>query len=90
MTWKEEFTRIYLDDKGEFKKKTRNGIIFLSIGLSLIIFSIFIPSKALIVPATVASIAVSIVLYKNSRIKKDSKTMIDDTLKRIDDPDKYT
>ena len=90
MTWKENFTRIYLDEKGEFKKKTRSGIIILCIGLGLIIFSIFIPGKALIIPATAVCIAVSITLYKNSRTKKDDKIMVDDTLKRVDDPDKYT
>ena len=90
MTWREDFTRIYLDEKGEFKKKTRNGIIILSIGLGLIIFSLFIPSKALIIPATAVCIVVSITLYRNSKTKKDDKIMIDDILKRVDDSDKYT
>lgn len=90
MTWKESFIETYLDEKGRFKKATRNGIIILSIGLALIIFSIFIPSKALILPATGICIAIVITLYKNRNTKKDDKILIDDTLKRIDDPDKYT
>ena len=90
MTWKEDFIEIYLDEKGKFKKKTRNGIIILSVGVALIIFSLFIPSKSLIIPATVICIAVSITLYKNRNVKKDDKKMLDDTLKRVDDPDKYT
>jgi membrane-bound ClpP family serine protease len=89
MTLKEDFTRIYLDAKDEFKKKTRNGIIILSIGIGLIIFSIFVPGKALIIPATAVCIVVSITLYRNSRTKKDEKIMIDETLKRTDNPDKY-
>jgi hypothetical protein len=90
VTWKENFTQIYIDEKGEFKKKTRNGIIILCIGLTLIIFSIIVPGKALILPATAVCITISIILYKNRNIKKDDKIRVNDTLKRLDDPDKYT
>jgi hypothetical protein len=90
MTWKESFTKIYLDEKGRYKKAARNGVIILCIGVGLIIFSIYVPGKGLIIPATAVCIAVSITLYKNSRTKKDDKIMVDDTLKRIDDPDKFT
>ena len=90
MTWEESLIETYLDEKGRFKKATRNRIIILSIGLALIIFSIFIPSKALIVPATGICIAIVITLYKNRNIKKDNEISIDDTLKKIDDPHKFT
>ena len=39
MTWKEIVTQLYLDEKGNYKKATRNGIVILSISLALIIFS---------------------------------------------------
>jgi hypothetical protein len=90
MTWKEDFIRIYIDEKDKYKKAIRNGIIILCIGLGLIIFSTFIPSKALILPATVVCVTVSIIFYKNRKTKKDDKILLDDTLKRVDDPEKFT
>jgi len=90
MTWKEDFTRIYFDEKGKYRNATRNGIIILCMALGLIIFSTFIPSKALILPATVMCIAVLVTLYKNRKTKKDDKIWLDDNLKRVDDPDKFT
>jgi hypothetical protein len=90
MKWKENFIKSYLDEKGKYKKATRNGIIILTISLALILFSIMIPGKGLIIPATAVCVAISITLYKNRNTKKDDKILIDDSLKRVDDPDKYT
>jgi len=90
MIWETSLIQIYLDEKSKYNKATRNGIIIFSICLGLIIFSMLIPSKALIVPATAVCISILITLYRNSKTKKDDKIMVNDTLKRIDNPHKYS
>ena len=85
-----EIVSFYLDEKGNFKKAVRNGIILLSILVVIVLFSIFSPSHVLLIPVIGWTISTVLFINKNRKAKKDNETWGDDTVKKIDDPDKYT
>ena len=90
MSYREIFTSLYLDRKGEFKKSVRDGIVLLSILVVILLFSIFSPSRVLLIPVIAWSISTIVFIYKTRKAKKDNETWGDDAVKKIDDPHKYT
>ena len=85
-----DIVSLYLDKKGNFKKAVRNGIILLSILVMIFLFSIFSPSHVLLIPVIGWTIGTVSFINKNRKAKKDNETWGDDTVKKIDDPHKYT
>ena len=90
MNYKEIFTKIYLDEKGEIKKKTKNAIIIMIGGLLLVLVSVFLPEKGLVTPAIGIIGATTYAIYKNNKFKKDLQKNAGDTIKRFDDFEKFT
>ena len=90
MNYKEIFTKIYLDEKGEIKKKTKNAIIIMIGGLLLVLVSVFLPGKGLVTPAIGIIGATTYAIYKNNKFKKDLQKNAGDTIKRFDDFEKFT
>ena len=85
-----DIVNFYLDEKGNLKKAVRNGIILLSILVVIVLFSIFSPSHVLLIPVIGWIISTILFINKNRKAKKTIKAFGDDTVKRIDDHDKYT
>ena len=85
-----EIVSFYLDEKGNLKKAVRNGIILLSILGVIVLFSIFRPSHVLLIPVIGWIISTILFINKNRKAKKIIKSFGDNTVKKIDDPDKYT
>ena len=85
-----EIVSFYLDEKDNLKKAVRNGIILLSILVGIVLFSIFGPSHVLLISAIAWAIGTILFINKNRKGKKIIKSFGDDTIKRIDDSDKYT
>ena len=90
MPYREIFTSFYLDKKGNFKQSLRIGIVLLSILLVIVLFFAFGPSHRLLLPVVAWSISMIVFIYKTRKAKKDNETWGDDTVKKIDDPHKYT
>ena len=90
MPYREIFTRFYLDKKGDFKQSLRIGIVLLSILVVILLFSIFSPSRVLLIPAIAWSIGTILFINKNRKAKKWNVLCGDDTVKKIDDPHKFT
>lgn len=88
--YKETFTNSYLDRKGDIKQSVRVGVVILSIVLGIVLFSIFGPKHNLLIPAIAGFIGIVLFIKKTKKAKKDNDLLGDDTVKRIDDPDKYT
>jgi hypothetical protein len=85
-----DIVSLYLDKKGNFKKAVRNGIILLSILVVIVLFFAFSPSHRLLFPVIGWIIGTVLFINKNRKAKKDNDTWGDDTVKKIDDPHKYT
>lgn len=90
MPYREIFTSFYLDKKGDFKQSLRIGIVLLSILLVIVLFFAFGPSHRLLLPVIAWSIGMILFINKTRKAKKDNETWGDDTVKKIDDPHKYT
>ncbi len=90
MPYREVFTNFYLDKKGDLKQSVRVGVVLLSIVLLIVLFSIFGPKHTLLIPSIAWSIGIVLFIKKTQKAKKDNDLWGDDTVKRIDDPDKYT
>ena len=90
MPYKKVFTNFYLDKKGDLKQSVRIGVVLLSIVLLIVLFSVFGPSHTLLIPSIGWSIGLVLFIKKTKKAKKDNDLWGDDTVKRIDDPDKYT
>ena len=90
MPYREIFTRFYLDKKGDFKQSLRIGIVLLSILLVIVLFFAFGPSHRLLFPVIGWTIGTVLFINKTRKAKKDNETWGDDTVKKIDDPHKYT
>lgn len=89
MPYREVFTSLYLDKKGDFKQSLRIGIVLLSILVGIVLFFAFGPSHRLLLPVIAWSISMIVFIYKTRKAKKDNDTWGDDTVKKIDDPHKY-
>ena len=90
MPYREIFTKFYLDQKGDFKQSLRIGIVLLSILIGIVLFFTFGPSHTLLIPAIAWSISTVLFIRKTRKAKKDNDTWGGDTVKKIDDPHKYT
>jgi len=90
MPYREDFTNSYLDRKVDLKQSVRIGVVLLSIVLLIVLFSVFGQKPALLIPSIGWTIGIVLFIKKTRKAKKDDKIMVDDTLKRVDDPDKYT
>ena len=90
MPYREIFTSFYLDKKGDFKQSLRIGIVLLSILVVIVLFFAFGSSHRLLLPVIAWSISTIVFIYKTKKAKKDNETWGDDTVKKIDDPHKYT
>ena len=90
MSYREDFTNFYLDKKGDLKQSVRIGVVLLSIVLLIVLFSVFGSSHALLIPSIGWTIGIVLFIKKTKKKKKDNDLMGEDTVKRIDDPDKYT
>ncbi len=88
--YREAFTNFYLDKKGDLKQSVRIGVVLLSIVLLIVLFSVFSSSHALLIPSIGWTIGIVLFIKKTKKKKKDNDLMGEDTVKRIDDPDKYT
>ena len=88
--YKEAFTNFYLDRKGDLKQSVRVGVVILSIVLLIVLFSVFSWSHALLIPSIGWSIGIVLFIKKTKKEKKDHDLMGNDSVKRVDDPDKYT
>ena len=85
-----DIVSFYLDEKGNLKKAVRNGIILLSILVVIVLFSIFSTSHVLLIPVIGWTISTVLFINKTRKAKKDNDTCGDDTVKKIDEPHKYT
>ncbi len=90
MPYRDVFTNFYLDKKGDLKQSVRIGIVLLSIVLGIALYSFFGPNHKLLIPAIAWSISIVLFIKKTRREKKDNDLWGDDTVKRVDDPYKYT
>jgi hypothetical protein len=88
--YREAFTNSYLYRKGDLKQSVRVGVVVLSIVLLIVLFSVLGPKPALLIPAIGWSIGIVLFIKKTKKAEKDNELCADDTLKRVDDPDKYT
>ena len=88
--YREAFTNFYLDKKGDLKQSVRIGVVLLSTVLLIVLFSVFSSSHALLIPSIGWTIGIVLFIKKTKKEKKDNDLCGDDTVKRIDDPDKYT
>ncbi len=90
MSYRWIFTSFYLDQKGDFKQSLRIGIVLLSILVVIVLFFAFGPSHKLLLPAIAWSIGTVLFIRKTKKAKKDNEIWGDDTVKKIDDPHKFT
>ena len=90
MSYRWIFTSFYLDQKGDFKQSLRIGIILLSILVVIVLFFAFGPKHTLLIPAIAWSIGTVLFIRKTKKAKKDNEIWGDDTVKKIDDPHKFT
>ncbi len=90
MPYREVFTNFYLDKKGDLKQSVRIGVVLLSTVLLIVLFSVFSSSHALLIPSIGWTIGIVLFIRKTRKAKKDNELWGDDTVKKIDDPHKYT
>ena len=88
--YREAFTNFYLDKKGDLKQSVRIGVVLLSIVLLIVLFSVFGSSHALLIPSIGWTIGIVLFIKKTRKAKKDNDLWGEDTVKRVDDADKYT
>ncbi len=88
--YKEALTNSYLDRKGDLKQSVRVGVVLLSIVLLIVLFSVFGQKHTLLIPAIAWSIGIVLFIKKTKKEKKDNDLIGEDTVKRVDDSDKYT
>jgi hypothetical protein len=88
--YREVFTNFYLDKKGDLKQSVRIGVVLLSTVLLIVLFSVFSSSHALLIPSIGWTIGIVLFIRKTRKAKKDNELWGDDTVKKIDDPHKYT
>ncbi len=77
-------------DKFGFDNHIEIGMILLSILVVIVLFFAFGPKHTLLIPDIAWSIDTVLFIRKTRKAKKDNETWGDDTVKKIDDPHKYT
>ena len=90
MRYREIFTNFYLEQKNEFKLSIKIGIVFLSILMVILLFLTVGPIHNGLIPVIIWIIGAVLFIRKNWKGKQDNEKLGNDTLKRIDNPYKYT